>query len=117
MICPSCKTETRIEVTKVEYIYPNDFFGMPVFWGFMTPAIARLVTIGIGALGVVMGALAVLWISQGRWVMSLGPLLVVGLMVYTVTVCVKSLDKYRIKNHNRCLSCRLEWSEFADEEK
>ncbi|MBN2004121.1 MAG: hypothetical protein JXA21_12265 [Anaerolineae bacterium] len=115
MICPSCKTETKLEVTKVEYIYPNSFFGMPVFWSFMTPAVARLTTIVIGAVGVVLATLAILWISQGRWVMGLLPLLICALTVYTVIVCIQSLDKYQIKNHYKCLSCRLEWSGDLEE--
>lgn len=117
MICPSCKTETQIEVTRVEYVYPNYFLGMPTFWGFMTPAIARLVTIIIGIIGATLGIIAGFWISKGYWIMGMGPVLICALCVYTVIVCIKSLDKYRIKNHHKCLSCRLEWSEFVEEKK
>jgi hypothetical protein len=115
MICPSCKTETRIEEKKTEYIYPNSFFGMAAFWGFMTPAIARFVTVAIAAIGVGMGVLAVMKIIQGPWVAGLAPLLILVLCIYTVVICIGSLNKYRIKKHYQCLSCRLEWSGFEEE--
>jgi hypothetical protein len=116
MICPSCKTETRIEETKTDYIYPKSFFGMPAFWGFMNPAVARFVTVVIAAIGVGMGALAVIKIIQGPWAMGIAPFLILALCSYTVVICIRSLDKYRIKKHYQCLSCRLEWSGFVEEE-
>jgi hypothetical protein len=117
MICPSCKIETQIEETKTEYVYPNYFLGMSTFWGFMSPAIARLVTVVIGAIGIVASMIAIIWISQGSWIMGIWPLLICALCIYTVVVCIRSLDKFRIKKHFKCLSCRLEWSGFVEEMK
>lgn len=117
MICPSCKTETQIEVTKVEYHYPNLFLGMPTFWPFMTPAIARLVTAGMIMIAAVLALLAIVWLIKGVWLMSLVALPVFLFSIYASVICLKSLNKFRIKNHYKCLSCRLEWSSFADEVK
>ena len=115
MICPGCKTATQIEEVKTEYIYPNYILGLPAFWGFMSPALARLVLIVIAVLGIGVGLTGLLWVLKGLWIMSIFPLLIVAMIVYTLVGCVKALHEYRIKKHYRCLSCRLEWSGFSAE--
>lgn len=115
MICPSCKVETRIQEVKTEYIYPNLFFGMPTFWGFMNTTVAKLVTVIIAVLGVIMGVIGVSRILNGSIMLGTGILIIFAITIYTVTVCIISLDKYRIKKYFRCLSCRLDWYEFVDE--
>jgi hypothetical protein len=117
MKCPSCKTETQIEETKVEYIYPNSYLGMPTFWPFMTPAIARLITAAIIAVGIGLGILIVVWLGSGLWLISFAAFCICLFSIYSVIICIKSLGQYRVKNHYKCLSCRLEWSWFADEMK
>ncbi len=111
MICPSCKVETRIQEVKTEYIYPNLFLGMPTFWGFMTPATARMVTIGIAVVGIIMAVIGVTGLVNGSVLLGIGPLLIFAFTVYAVVVCVLSLRKYQVKKHYRCLSCRLDWYE------
>lgn len=115
MLCPSCKTETRIQEVKTEYIYPNLFLGMPTFWGFMTPATARVVTLGIALLGVIMAAMGTYLMITGS-TLWIGPLLICAITIYSVVICVRSLKAYRMKRYYRCLSCRLDWYEYIDEE-
>jgi len=115
MLCPSCKTETKIQEVKTEYIYPNLFLGMPTFWAFMTPATARVVTIGIALLGVIMAVMGILLLINGSN-LGFGPLLIFAITIYSVLVCVRSLKDYRMKRYYRCLSCRLDWYEYIDEE-
>jgi hypothetical protein len=117
MDCPSCKTETPIENTKVEYIYRELYLGLPAFWGFMTPALARWVTAVLIVVCVGLGMLTVIWLCKGLWLMGLAVFSICLFSTYTVIMCIKSLGKFRVKNHYKCLSCRLEWSWFSDEVK
>jgi hypothetical protein len=114
MICPSCKVETRIQEVKTEYVYPNLFLGMPTFWGFMSPAVARLVTIFIAALGVIMAVLGTLLLIKGLMALGVGLMLVLAIAIYSVIVGIISLGKYRTKKYFRCLSCRLDWYEYVE---
>jgi hypothetical protein len=114
MQCPSCK-KTRIEEIRKEYIYPNVFLGLPAFWGFMSPPIAKVVTAVVLLISLAMGVLGLVWFATGNRWLALAPLAVFSISLYVIVVCVQSMDKYRIKNHYRCLSCRLEWSGFADD--
>jgi hypothetical protein len=114
MICPSCKVETRIQEVKTEYIYPNIFLGMPTFWGFMSPAIARLVTIVIAVLGIIMAVFGTLLLIKGSIAFGISLLLIFAIAIYSVIVGIISLGKYRTKKYFRCLSCRLDWYEYVD---
>jgi hypothetical protein len=114
MICPSCKVETRVQEVRTEYIYPNLFLGMPTFWGSMSPAVARLVTIGIAALGIIVAVVGLLFMIRGPIALGIASILVFIMAAYTVVVGIISLGKCRIKKWFRCLSCRLDWYEYAD---
>jgi hypothetical protein len=114
MLCPSCKVETRIQEVKTVYIYPSKFFGLPAFWGFISPAVARLVTVTIAILGLVMAAVGVGALMVGRLAMGVVPLLIFAFCVYSAAVCINSLGKYQVKRYFRCLSCRLDWYEFVE---
>jgi hypothetical protein len=115
MKCPSCRKKTEIEITRKEYVYPKVILGLPAYWGFMSPAVAWVVTAAIALIGLGMAAIAVMWWLKGFWLPALAALLAVFITLYVIIVCAKSIGKYRIKNHYRCLSCRLEWAWFADD--
>ena len=87
---------------------------MPTFWGFMSPAVARLVTISIAALGIVMAIGGALLLIKGHILWGITPLVIFAITIYSVVVCSISLGKYRTKQHYRCLSCRLDWYEYVD---
>jgi hypothetical protein len=110
MECPNCKTETHVAVLKEEHIYPELFLGMPTFWRFMSPAVARLVTAVILAIGIALVVLALLWLSQGIWFMSLFAGLLAVFALYIFVICLKSLRKHQIKTYYKCGTCHLEWS-------
>ncbi len=116
MICPSCNIETRIQEVRTEYVYPNLFWGMPTFWGFMSPAVAKFVTVCIAVLGVAMGVVGIWKLRDGSLAVAIAPLLIFALTVYVVIVGVISLGKYHIKKHYRCLSCHLDWYEVDGKE-
>jgi hypothetical protein len=115
MICPSCKTETQIQEEKTEYIYPTLFLGVPTFWGFMTPSIARLVTTIIFIIGIIMALMGINYLVRESYVLATGLLMIVVMIIYTIVVCINSLGQYRIKKHYKCLSCRLEWCQFIED--
>ncbi|MGB7538611.1 MAG: hypothetical protein WBM17_08745, partial [Anaerolineales bacterium] len=115
MICPSCKTETQIQEEKTQYIYPNYFIGMPTFWGFMNPSFARMITIIIAALGIIMAILGTILVIENYLKLGITMLIILPLIIYTVIVGIISLNKYRIKKYYKCLSCRLEWYGFVEE--
>jgi hypothetical protein len=115
MNCPSCKIETQIQEQKTEYIYPNALLGMPTFWGFMTPAVARLVTIVIASIGIILAYIGIGLLLSGSIIIAIPPLLLCLFTIYTVIVCIYSIDKYKIKKYYKCLSCRLEW--YGDTER
>jgi hypothetical protein len=116
MICPSCKTETRIQEQRTEYIYPNYFVGMPTFWGFMSPSLARMITIIIAGLGILAAILGTISVLNHLMKLGVTMLIILPLIIYTVIVGIISLKQYRIKEYYKCLSCRLEWYEFVEEE-
>lgn len=110
MECPKCKTETYVAVLKEEHIYPELFLGMPTFWPFMSPMIARLVMTVILAFVIGFIVLAVLWLSMGIWLLGLfvGGLAV--FLLYIFVACFKSLKKHQLKTYYKCGDCKLEWS-------
>jgi hypothetical protein len=115
MKCPSCKTKTQVELIKTEFYYPDLFLGMPTFWRFMTPVIARNITAIITFICIGLGIFTLYWINKGHWVLGISASIICLFSVYIVIACFKSMSQYRVKNHYKCLSCRLEWSWFQDE--
>jgi hypothetical protein len=95
---------------KVEHIYPPLFLGLPTFWSFMSPSLARSVTAGIGVVAVALVVLGVASLSQGSAVMSLSVGLAAILSLYVFAVCVKALGHHQVREHFACEGCGLEWS-------
>ena len=110
MKCPGCSNETNIAVAKREYIYPELFFGLPTFWRFMSPSMARAVTAFILVIGIALAAVALVWLSQSLWLFGLFAGLMTLFSLYIFVVCVKSLGKYQLKEYYKCNACGLEWS-------
>jgi hypothetical protein len=110
MKCPGCSNEANIAVAKREYIYPELFFGLPTFWRFMSPAMARAVTVIILVLCITLAAVTLVWLSQGLWLLGLFGILLTVFSLYIFVACVKSLGKYQLKEYYKCSTCGLEWS-------
>jgi hypothetical protein len=108
--CPSCRNDSHTAVVRVEHIYPDLFLGLPTFWRFMSPALARSVTGVIGVLSVALPLLSLASLSLGSAVMSLSVGLVTVLSVYIFVACVRALGRHRVKEQFRCSKCGLEWS-------
>jgi hypothetical protein len=114
MKCPSCSNETNIVVVKQEHIYPELFFGLPTFWRFMSPPLARAVTAMILVICMALILLVLVWLSQGLWPMSLFVGLLALFSLYIFVACVKSLGQHRLKEYYKCNACGLEWSRFEE---
>ncbi|CAG0935797.1 hypothetical protein TFLX_04647 [Thermoflexales bacterium] len=110
MKCPRCSTETNITVAKREYIYPELFFGLPTFWRFMSPLMARAVTAFILVICLALAAVALVWLSQNLWLLGLFAGLIALLSLYVFVACVKALGKHQLKEYYKCNACGLEWS-------
>lgn len=114
MKCPNCSNETNIIVAKKEYIYPKWFLGLPTFWSFMSPTIARSITVMILALCIVLILLALSGFSQGIWFPGILYGFCALFALYTFVICVKSLGKEQLKEYYKCNACNLEWSWFKE---
>jgi hypothetical protein len=113
--CPRCSNETDVVVAKVEHLYPDLFPGIPTFWRFMPPALARTTTAIIFVLCMALILMALVWLSQGLWLMSLFIGLVTLLSLYIFVACIKALGQHQIKEYYKCNACGLEW--FGDDPK
>lgn len=114
MKCPSCSNETNIDVVKKEYIYPELFLGMPAFWPFMSPTIARSVLAIILMFCIALISLTLFLFSQSFWFLGIPVGLVALFSVYVLVASAKSLGKYRLKEYHKCGACGLEWSHFRE---
>ena len=110
MKCPSCGNETNIAPAKVEHIYPELFLGLPTFWRFMSPAVARAVTAIILVFSVAPAWLTLVSLNRGLWFVSLFTGLVALFSLYIFVACVRALGKHRLKQYDKCNACGLEWS-------
>jgi hypothetical protein len=108
--CPNCQDEKNITVSRKDYIYPSLYFGKPTFWRFMSPAIASSVTVMIFIISIIISVLTIIWIIKGLWIPAISLIPGIILSIYSFIICLKSLGKYKIKEHFKCNSCRLEWS-------
>ena len=115
MKCPSCGNETNIATAKEEHIYPELFFGLPTFWRFMSPKVARSILAAIFVICVALFALAFDWLNRGVWFMSLFAGLLALFSLYIVVACARSLGKHRLKEQHKCNACGLEWSWFKEQ--
>jgi hypothetical protein len=116
MKCPNCSNETDIVVSKKEYIYPKWFLGLPTFWSFMSPTIARSITVMILGLCIALVLLALLGISQGVWFLGVLYGFCALFALYAFLICAKSLGKDQIKEYYKCNACNLEWAWFKESE-
>ncbi len=110
MKCPKCNDDANVVVAKLEYIYPELFFGLPTFWRFMTPTMARFVTVIILVLCVALVAMALVLLGQGQGLLGLLVGLATLFSLYIFVVCVKGVGKVQIKESYKCNACGLEWS-------
>lgn len=110
MRCPGCGDEARKVVAKTEHIYPKLIPGVPAFWWFMSPAVARSVAAAIAVVCVALILIAGMWLSRGLVSMGLAAGLVAIMSLYICVACVRALGRHRIKVHFRCTGCGLEWS-------
>jgi hypothetical protein len=116
MKCPGCGNETILAVVKQEHIYPELFLGMPTFWRFMPPAIARSVAAMILVICVALIALALVWLTHGQWLMSVFGGILALFSLYIFVACARSLGRHRLKEYYRCRACGLEWSWYKEDE-
>jgi hypothetical protein len=110
MKCPKCNDDANVVVAKLEYIYPELFGGLPTFWRFMSPMMARVVTVIILLLCIVLAVMALVLLSQGQWLLGLLIGLATLFSLYIFVACVKGLGKVQIKESYKCNACGLEWS-------
>ena len=95
---------------KKEYIYPELFFGLPTFWRFMSPTLARSTTAIILMIGIILILLALIWLIQSIWFMGILAGLLALFSLYIFVRCIKSIGKCQIKEFSKCNACGLEWS-------
>ncbi len=117
MKCPNCSAETNIVLTKKEYIYPKWFLGLPTFWGFISPPMARSITAMILVLSIVLVSLALIGFSQGVWLLGVLYGLCALFGLYAFVICIKSLGKDQVKAYYKCNTCNLEWNWFNESER
>jgi uncharacterized membrane protein len=114
MKCPNCNSDANVVIAKQEHIYPELFFGLPTFWRFMSPAMARAVTAMILVLCIALVLVALVWLSQGLWLVSLFAGLLALFSLYIFVACVKALRKHQLKEYYKCNACDLEWSQSEE---
>lgn len=117
MKCPNCSAETNIVLTKKEYIYPKWFLGLPTFWGFISPPMARSITAMILVLSIVLVSQALIGFSQGVWLLGVLYGLCALFGLYAFVICIKSLGKDQVKAYYKCNTCNLEWNWFNESER
>jgi hypothetical protein len=80
--CPTCRDASHTVVRKVVHIYPQLLLGLPTFWSFMSPTLARAVTGGIGVVAIALVLLGVATLSQDSAVASWAVGLAAALSIY-----------------------------------
>lgn len=110
MDCPTCRDGSHTVVRKVVHIYPPLFLGLPTFWSFMSPALARAVTSGIGVVAIGLVLLGVATLRQDSAVVSLAVGLAAALSIYIFAACARALGRHQVREHFACQGCGLEWS-------
>jgi hypothetical protein len=113
MKCPSCNAETNT-VVKEEYIWPEWFLGIPAFWPFMSPTLARATTALILGLCIILTVLTIILFSEAPWFIGLLTGLLALLSLYFLVFSVKSLGQHQIKKYYKCGACGLEWSPLEE---
>jgi hypothetical protein len=114
MECPSCRSDAKTAEVGREHVYPDLLPGVPTFWNFMAPTLARAVTVAIGGIAVMFLLLGVASLAQGRLVVGISAGPVAVLSTYVFVRCLGALRHHRVKQQFRCGGCGLEWSP-ADE--
>jgi hypothetical protein len=114
MECPSCRNDTNTALVRTEHIYPDLVPGVPTFWRFMAPTLARSVTAAIGGIAVTLLLLDIASLAQGSAIMSVSVGLVAVLSAYVFVKCLRGLGHHHVKQQFRCTGCGLEWAR-ADE--
>lgn len=112
--CPGCGNETNVAVAKEEHIYAELFLGLPTFWRFMSPTVARSITAMILAICFALIWLAVGWLNRGEWLIGLLACVPGLFSLYILMACVRSLGKHQLKQFYKCNDCGLEWSWFKE---
>lgn len=116
MECPNCRDRTKAVTVRTEHVYPDLFPGVPTFWRFMTPRLAKAVTVAIGGVAgllVLLGVVAVA-VRSALIGLSVVPGAIVSIFVFVR--CRRALGQHYEKQLFRCCECGLEWA-HADVDK
>jgi hypothetical protein len=110
MECPRCK-QTSTTLIRVDHIYPVKVLGMPAFWKWVSPALARAILNAMLAVCAAILALTVLWFVKGPVIFGAISLVLFLFVVSIFIRCAGAMKHYQRKEVCRCDSCGLEWSQ------
>ncbi len=110
MECPACRSDANTTTVRIEHVYGDLLPGIPTFWGFMAPSLARAVTAAIGGITVTMLLLGAAWFAQGLRMLSMSVGVVAVFSAYVFIRCLGALPRHHVKEHLRCTTCGIEWS-------
>jgi hypothetical protein len=112
MECPTCKGKSTT-LMRTDHIYPVKVLGMPAFWKWVSPPMARAILNGILAVCATALILAVLWFVKGSTLFGAVSLSVFLFLTSIFIRCAGAMKHYQMKMVYRCDSCGLEWSPSA----
>jgi hypothetical protein len=109
MECIKCGG-TDTAVSSVDHIYPVRVLGMPAFWKWVSPGLARGIltfnlTVSIGTL-----AVSMIWFAGGETLPGAAALILFLFASSIFIRCAGALKHHMAKPIYRCGSCGLEWS-------
>jgi hypothetical protein len=111
MECPICRDRTRAVVVRTEHVYPDLFPGVPTFWAFMTPGIARSVTAAIGGVAATFLLVGAVALALRSALVGLSALPGAFVAAFVFARCRRALGQHREKYLCRCCECGLEWAQ------
>jgi hypothetical protein len=110
MECPSCRNDTNTALVRTEHIYPDLVPGVPTFWRFMAPTLARYVTAAVGGIAVTFSLLGIASSARASAIVSVSVGVTAVLSAYIFVKCLRGLRHHHVRRQFRCTGCGLEWA-------
>jgi hypothetical protein len=110
MECPSCRSSASTTTARVDHLYGDLLPGIPTFWPFMAPTVARAATTAIGGVAITLWLVGVVWIARGWLMLGMSVGLVAVFATFVFMRCRAALGQHHVKLQFRCSACAIEWS-------
>jgi hypothetical protein len=109
MECPKCR-KTNTTLMRIEHIYPVQVLGMPAFWKWVSPAMARAILNAMLAVCAAALGLSLFWFVKGLAIFGTLSLAVFLFIASIFIRCAGAMKHYQKKEFVRCDACGLEWA-------